>query len=968
MNDALRNLKRKFCTLWILSLLFPALTFGQGSSPVLSGQVLDPSGAAVPAITVSVTGPSGTTLVVQTDDQGRYAFRNLPPGAYRLEIKLKGFGDFVKEGIVIGRGQPQLVDARLEVALEREEVTVTGETTHVSVTPSENASSLVIKGKDLDSLSDDPDELQNELTALAGPSAGPNGGQVYIDGFTGGQLPPKSSIREIRVNQNPFSAQYDALGYGRIEVLTKPGTDKLHGQFFASGNDSGFNSRNPFASQVPAYHTVMFDGNLGGALGKKASFYLDGQRRNIQDDAIVSAVVLGPGFNQVPLTQALPNPESRTNFSPRIDTQIGKNNTLSVRYQIWKDGEDNQGVGQFSLPSQAFNSRGTDQSIQVSDAQVLNEKAVTEVRFRYRHSNYHQTPVSFDPTLSVLGAFTGGGNSSGTGYSQENSYEVQNYTSVALNKNYLKFGARLRDSSQSSSAMSNFNGAFTFPSLLAYQITEQGLQQGLTPAQIRAAGGGASQFLIVAGTPLLQDHYLDFEPYVEDDWKARPNLTVSTGLRFETQDHIHDHADFAPRIGFAWGLGKGKSPKMVLRAGYGIFYDRFGESLILNAERLNGINQQQYIVTSPDFYPSIPSISTLQESQTLPTTYQIDPSLRTPYTSQAGVGLERQLAKNATFSVTYLNTHGTHQLLSRNINAPLPCPSGDLSCTPATAPRPFGNSAGLYQYESDGLFNQNQMITNFNVRGAKLSLFGFYTLSYANSNTAGAGSFPMNQYNLEGAYGRAAYDVRHRLFMGGSWNLPRGFQLFPFLVVNSARPFNITVGQDLNGDSIFNDRPAFATDLPSRSFVATPWGAFDKLPRADEKIIPPNYGSGFGQFIANLRLSKTIGFGKEVARPGGFGGGGGGGGGRGGYGRGLGGQGLGSGGGGGPFNAGNSTNRRYNLTFSISGRNIFNNVNFASPVGNLNSPLFGHANSIAGFFGGGGAANRRVDLQVRFSF
>ena len=105
----------------------------------------------------------------------------------------------------------------------------------------------MISGKELEALPDDPDELQSDLEALAGPSAGPNGGQMYIDGFTAGQLPPKSSIREIRINQNPFSAEYDQLGYGRIEIFTKPGTDKLHGQLFADGNDSSFNSPNPFA-------------------------------------------------------------------------------------------------------------------------------------------------------------------------------------------------------------------------------------------------------------------------------------------------------------------------------------------------------------------------------------------------------------------------------------------------------------------------------------------------------------------------------------------------------------------------------------------------------------------------------------------------------------------------------------------------------------------------------------------------
>ena len=265
----------------LLFLFLPALVFAQTSAPSLRGQVLDPSGAAVPGLTVTVVGPTGMKLAAQTDDQGNYAFRNLAPGAYTLTIRLKGFNDFVKAGIVIARGQPQVVNAQLSVAVEKQQITVTDTTTKVTVNPEENASALVIKGKDLESLSDDPDELQSELEALAGPSAGPNGGQIYIDGFTGGQLPPKSSIREIRVNQNPFSAQYDSLGYGRIEILTKPGTDKLHGQLFVSGNDSDFNTRNPFATQIPGYHSEMFNGNVGGPLNKKTSFYIDGQRRDI---------------------------------------------------------------------------------------------------------------------------------------------------------------------------------------------------------------------------------------------------------------------------------------------------------------------------------------------------------------------------------------------------------------------------------------------------------------------------------------------------------------------------------------------------------------------------------------------------------------------------------------------------------------------------------------------------------------
>ena len=939
----------------LVFLFLPALVFAQTPAPSLRGQVLDPSGAAIPALTVTVVGPTGMKLAVQTDEQGKYAFRNLAPGAYTLTIRLKGFEDFVKAGIVIARGQPQVVNAQMSVAVEKQQITVTDTTTRVNVNPEENASALVIKGKDLESLSDDPDELQSELEALAGPSAGPNGGQIYIDGFTGGQLPPKSSIREIRVNQNPFSAQYDSLGYGRIEILTKPGTDKLHGSVYASGNTTDFNTRNPFATEIPSYHSEQFDGSLGGPLNKKTSFYFDGERRDIEDDGIVNAIILDPNFNQTSLVEAIPTPQTRMELSPRIDTQFGNNNTLTFRYSLWDNNQTNPNVAQFTLPSAAYNVSERYQSFQVSDAQVINEKAVTEVRFRFYRDSDHLTPASSLPTISVSGAFTGGGTSAGTNYTLQNSYELQDYTSVSFAKHFLKFGARLRDYPETSTTTSGFNGVFTFQSLQAYQITEQGLQAGLTPAQIAANGGGASQFSLTAGNPLAKVSYYNFEPYVEDDWKARPNMTISGGLRFETQDHIQDRADFAPRLGIAWGLGKGKSTKTVLRAGFGVFYDRVGESYILNAERYNGINQQDYIVASPSFFPTIPPVSTLAASIVTPTIYQLDPNIRTPYTMQSGMGLERQVTKSTMVSVTYLNTHGVHQLMVRNINAPDPANPGDA--------RPNSSLSNVYQYESAGLYNQNQMIANFRFNTSKVSLFGFYTLSYVDSNTAGG--FPMNQYDVEEDYGHAAYDVRHRIFFGGSWNLPRGIALSPFIVANSAPPFNITVGQNLNGSSIFNNRPSFALSPTEPNAVSTKWGDFDTVPVAGEKIIPINYGTGFGQFTANLRLSKTFGFGREVQGGGNSGGGGGGYRGRGGLGPG----GLSSMGTGSMFGrGGSSTNRRFNLTFSVSARNIFNNLNYASPEGVLSSPIFGKAYALSGGFFSSNAANRRIDLQVRFSF
>jgi len=157
-----------------------------------------------------------------------------------------------------------------------------------------NASAIVLRGADLDALSDNPDDLAADLAALAGPAAGPNGGATFIDGFSGGQLPPKESIREIRINQNPFSAEYDRLGFGRIEILTKPGTDKFHGQAFMNYGDENFNSRNPFSPDKAFYQQKFFGGNFSGPLSKKSSFFIDAERRSISDNAVINTVILDP--------------------------------------------------------------------------------------------------------------------------------------------------------------------------------------------------------------------------------------------------------------------------------------------------------------------------------------------------------------------------------------------------------------------------------------------------------------------------------------------------------------------------------------------------------------------------------------------------------------------------------------------------------------------------------------------------
>jgi hypothetical protein len=932
--------------------------------------VLDPSGAAVVDAVVLLKSATGEVSATQENRNGLYELKNLKPGLYTVQATAAGFAPFEKPNVEVAGGKVSQIEAHLQLEVQQEEVKVEGEAPNVNVGASSNVSTLVIKGEDLEALSDDPEELASDLQALAGPAAGPSGGQIYIDGFSDGRLPPKSAIREIRVNQNPFSAQYTELGYGRTEIFTKPGADTFHGSLGANFNHAELNSRNPFVTSQPPYHSERINADLGGPLSKKASFFFNFERRRFTDTSIINAFVLDSNLNPVPFTDAIRNPRTRTEVSPRVDFQLTPSNTLTLRYEAEINNEENNGIGQFALPSQAINEREREHAFTVADTQIFGSHVVNETRYRYQYQTTEDAALNFDPTLRVLSAFTGGGNNDGTSRLVHGHHELMNYTSIAHGKHLIKLGGRLRVINDSNDSNSDFNGTFTFSSLDTYRITELGLRQGLTPAEIRAAGGGASQFLIVTGNPRTNINFTDAGLYLEDDWRIRSNVSLSAGLRYETQNVIKDHADFAPRLGLAWGIGKGATgqPKMVVRAGFGVFYDRFGRSLIMRAQRLNGLNLQQFVIPQPDFYPNIPDLATLSASLVQPTVYRIDPLLTSPYLMQSAVSLERQFSRAVTASVTYVNTQGRGQLLTRNINAPLPGTYDPANS--ASGVRPFGNIGNIYEYEAAGFYKQNQLITNFNVRGLKwVSFFGNYTLNYAKGNTAGAGTFPVNQYDLSQSYGRSQFDVRHRVFLGGTFNLPRNIRFNPFIVTSSGMPFDFTLGQDLNGDSIFNDRPGLPVNPASPTVVQTPWGAFDTAPAAGQNLVAPNYGTGPGMFMLNLRLSKVFGFGKAAERSSGGGASGPGGGPRRGGppGGGLGGRGL-SGGGGPGMWGDTATNRRYNLTLSVFARNLFNIVNLAPPVGNLSSPFFGQSTSIAGgpFFAQ--SANRRIVFQATFSF
>ena len=359
----------------------------------------------------------------------------------------------------------------------------------------------------------------------------------------------------------------------------------------------------------------------------------------------------------------------------------------------------------------------------MTDTQVVSSRVINETRFEYERDHSSQTPLSTTPTIIVQGNFIDGGSNSGSNSDNQTHFELHNYTSIQLKKNFIRFGGRLRSTRDAQTSTAGSNGSFTYNCLLT-----TGCPAG---AARLIESGQASQFKITKIIhPSVNATMVDLGVYAEDDWKPIPNLTLSYGIRYETQNRIGDHHDIAPRLSFAYGLGRGKdAPKTVLRGGFGLFYDRFDLDNILTTVQLNGINQIQTTLAHPDSATCSPTNLSGCTAGTPggATTVAAAPKLRTPYSMEFAIGADQQLFRDATLSVNYLNTRGVHQFLSQNINAPTGAIASGNFIYPIQ-PAPGDSSRSSSRYQSEGVYRQNELIANLNIRERAFSLFGYYVL------------------------------------------------------------------------------------------------------------------------------------------------------------------------------------------------------------------------------------------------
>jgi hypothetical protein len=955
----------------------PASAAVSSATGTVVGTVTDPTGALIPGATITFSNAAGKSYSGTSGSDGTYTL-TLPGGAYSAIFAMPGFANLQRTNLHVTAGTAATVNAKMVLGDQTTVVNVTSDAAQVSVDADSNASATVLKGKDLDALSDDPDDLQSELQALAGPAAGPSGGQIYVDGFTGGQLPPKSSIREIRINQNPFSAQYDKIGFGRIEVFTKPGTDKLRLYASVQGNAKPFNTSTPFlgATNVqPEYFTFFSVGTVSGPLSKHASYNVGFEYRNTQLNAIInpsgfyatsatSTTPCAPGQTGCALyafpasARAVNQPQSVFEISPRVDLALGDKNVLTARYQFRANSANNQGIGENSLLSTGYNSSGTDNDVQLSDTQTVSDRTINETRFEYRRSASAQTPFNTTPQVVVQGNFTSGGNGSQALSTTSDHIEVQNYTSLARGAHFILFGGRLRISSESLNSTAGSNGTFVYNYLLdpCAATTGSSTPSGCvtattTPCLAANAGvssyqcGNASQFVQTKiFKQVVSARTTDLGVYVEDQWKVKPNFTFNYGLRFEAQNGFQSPHNFAPRLSLAYGIPRanGKTPVTVLRFGSGYFYDRLGLGDFINVAQLQPNVQQQTTYLSPGAACTPTSIAGCTGGTAgRSTAYSFNPNLATQSNVQSAVGVDQQVGKLGTLSFNYIHSQGTHLYLT--------------SVTPTA-------TTNNYQYQSVGTYKEEQFFISANLHPtASLRFFGYYSLNAGSTDSSGENFITTNALKPSVDYGRASFANRNFGVLGGTWQAPFKIEFSPFALLRSGTPYNLTTGIDENGDSVYNDRPAYIPGVTPNCSVASTFA----IPAAGTAYqqIPYNSCLGPTSITFNLRVQRAIGFGPllaPVAASAAAGPSGPGGPPHGGH--------SGGGGHGGPFGSGSGTGRKYSLALGAQITNLFNNVNYALPVSVLSSSSFGQFQSLQGRPFGSANAVRTIMLQANFNF
>jgi hypothetical protein len=759
--------------------------------PVI-GVAVDPTGAVLPNAQVSLTPLSGAaTQSTTTDGTGTFRFERVVPGRYEVRVTFEGFQPTTLR-MTVGSRPPSAVRVVLPLAAVTQEITVSNQTPEVTANATTNADAVTVDQSLLESLPVFDQDLIGTLSRFLDAGALGNGGvTVVVNGMEVSALRVSASaVQQIKINQDPYSAEYARPGRGRIEILTKPGSAEYHGEANLFFRDASFDAKNAFATTTPEDRKHIVEGVYGGPLGHggKTSFFVSGHDQLEDQQAFVYAAGLDG-----PIQQTAPQGNRQTLIAGSVTHQLRETTTISIRPNFEYESEQNRGVGGTTLATAGVNFEHREEQVTYTQQTVIHPTLLGQIQVLFGHEREPTLSVSPARALLVAGAFTGGGAQADL-LRTETHIQMSSSLAWTRSAHLIQTGFQLPDwSRRGFYDQTNRGGTFYFAGLNLFAV-------GRPYSFVQQQGNGDVAFL-----------EKQVGAYVKDDWQVKPGLTASVGLRYDWQNYFHDTNNFAPRVSVAYAPGSGKTN--VFRGGAGWFNDRSGPVAIADLRHYQPGGLVKYVITDPTFPdPCQGGTATTQP----PSLVQLAPDVRIPRTLQYGVGVDHQLAKATTISIGYTGARGKHLFRSRDINAPL---------APFYLSRPEASYAQIRQIESTG--RQQSDSISLTIRGRLSKWFNGqaqYALSRADNDTNGIGWYPANDYDLSGEYGRADFDRRHRLVLLGRLSPKSIADIGVGLTMNSAGPYTQFVGPDIYNNARGRARPP---DVGRNTLVAAGYASLD---------------------------------------------------------------------------------------------------------------------------------------------
>jgi len=829
-----------------------------GSAPpapaALTGVVADPTGAIVPGAEVDLLDSTGAVAgSFHSDGAGNFQIVAPHDGNFTLVVSEAGF-QTVRTPVVIAV-HPSVKTATpivpvlhivLPIASLSTTVQVNSENSEDLTAPEENRDSSVMTSEDLKSMPIFDNDYVTAMSSFLDDSASATGGSgLLVDGVESNRATVSASaVQEVRINQDPYSAQYYWPGRGQMEIITKSAADHYHGQFNFLFRDSALNAQNALAPSKPFEMRQNYEGHITGPIPHlhKSSFLGTFNRVLYDQDSVVLADIVPTSGNPTGTYSAnVAAPQRDTEFSLRAARQISEKHSGYAQYSYQDWTGQNQGVGGQTLAAAGYNDHYHEDDAVIHINSTLSAVMINQISLVAEHDSSRNANVTEAPAINVAGDFLSG-SAQNDSFGTEYNLRLSDMVTRTQGKHMIKMGIGIPHLGRRAfDDNTNALGSYTFsPTLAADGVTV------LQTALQNYTNNLPSAFTQNTGDTHFTYHQQEMGAFIQDQWKITERFSLTPGLRYDWQNFLANRRlGFAPRVSFAWVLDSER--KIIIRGGGGLYYDRFGSGPLLDLTRYETARRRSI---SLSMNPADPSSSCypVSECQTIsaqpPNIAELAPNAKIPYQMQYGLSIERQLGEKATGVISAYSSRGIDEFRSVDVNAPTP-ESGYT-----TRPNPaYGR---IRQMQPAAFFIGQGMDISYRGRLNKyFTGFGRYTWSHYESNTGGIGWFPQNQFAPNDEWSNASWDRRHRLGMYAIFHPESVLNLSAGIFANTGTPWTILTGTDSYGDDLFNTRPtgvARNTETnPSYVDLDLRWGhEFHMTPSKDEDA--PRLGFNAGAF------------------------------------------------------------------------------------------------------------------------